>query len=240
MRVFWKLGDDGAGQFRQIARGGDLARIRQAVGVGKAGARHAEFARRIVHFLDEGGFAASNRFGQHHGDVVGGFDHQRLQRHIDGQFAADRQADLAWRLQRRDERTGDFVIELQLALLDRVEGQISRHDFRQRGWMPQIIGVFGIEDLAVRGLKKQCWTSRGRAVITPREGQSDRHNRVAKDCRNGPHAISSSSNSRPDTTFAANTAIAGSRLLMKACECCSRACLWCAWRQCVAASCGGT
>ena len=85
-------------------------------------------------------------------------------------FAANGQADFARRLQRGDERTGNFVFELELALLDRVEGQISRHDFRQRGWMPQIIGVFGVEDLAVRGFKQKSWTSLGRAVLSACEG----------------------------------------------------------------------
>ena len=69
--VLRKLDDNGAGEFGQIAGRGDLALVREAVDIGEGGARHAEVLRRLFHARDESFLAASDRLGDHHGDVVG-------------------------------------------------------------------------------------------------------------------------------------------------------------------------
>ena len=119
--------------------------------------------RRRVHIGDERRLAAGDGFGEHHGDVVGGLDDQRLQALVDRHLAADRQADLAGRLLIGGRRARDLRFEVELAGLERLEHEVGRHDLGQRGRMPEIIGVLGVENLAVRDFDDECGTGHGRA-----------------------------------------------------------------------------
>ena len=87
--VFGELDDDGASELGQVAGGGDLALVRQTVDVDEIGPRHAEMLRRLVHALHECLLAAGDRLGDHHGDIVGRFDDQHLERGVERDGAAD-------------------------------------------------------------------------------------------------------------------------------------------------------
>ena len=149
VRVFGVFGHDGARQLGQIASGGDLAGIRQTVSVDEIGARHAKALGGGIHFLDKRGLVARDSFCQHHRYVVGRFDDHSLQRRIDGDLRTDIQANFARWLQCRDQRAIDFICQLQLALLQGLKGDVSRHDLGERSRMPLVVRVLGVENFAV-------------------------------------------------------------------------------------------
>ncbi len=108
----------------------------QPMRVEKPRAAHADPLRRFVHFHDERRQISRHRLGQHDRDIVGRVHEERLQREIDGNCAAGRDADLAWRLRRGDGRNRYFLVELQTALPQRLERQISRHQLGEGGRVP--------------------------------------------------------------------------------------------------------
>ena len=57
-----------------IARGGEVARFRQAMGVLEGGFGHPQGFGRAVHAAGEGGFAAGDRLADGCGGIIGGAD----------------------------------------------------------------------------------------------------------------------------------------------------------------------
>ena len=155
--IFGKLDDDGARQLGEIAGGGDLALVRQAVGIGETGARHAETLRRLVHALNEGLLAAGHGLGDHHRDIVGRLDDEHLERDVERDRLALFQPELARGLLRRSLGADGFGIGLDLAGLHRLEGHIGCHQLGEGCRKPLRVGVLGVEHCAVIGLEYQGW-----------------------------------------------------------------------------------
>ena len=153
--VFRKLDDDGAGELGEVAGRGDLALVGEAVDVGEVRARHAEMLRRLVHARDERVLAAGDRLGDHDGDVVGRLDDEHLERDVERDRAADRKPELARRLLRRLLRAGDLGVGRDRAGLQRLEGDVGRHQLGQRCREPLGVGILGVQDGAVIGLEDE-------------------------------------------------------------------------------------
>ena len=83
IRVFGELDDDGAGQLGEIACGADLVVVGQPMRVGEMRLRHVEPLGGIVHALNKDLLAAAHSLGDHHGDIVGRFDDEHLERGVE-------------------------------------------------------------------------------------------------------------------------------------------------------------
>ena len=151
--VLWKLDDDGAGELGQITGRRDLPLVRETVNIGEGGAGHAEALRFLVHARDERLLAGGDRLGDHHGDVVGRLHDEHLQRNIEGDRAADREAELGRRLRPRLLRADDLSIGGDGARFQRLEGDVGCHQLGQRCREPLSIGILGVQDGAVVGLE---------------------------------------------------------------------------------------
>ena len=92
--------------------------------------------------------AAGDRLGKHDGDVIRRLDDDSLERLLNRQRVADFNACLARRLQRRAQRAGNLIVEVELALFDGFEGDIRRHDLCQRGRMPEVINILCVKNFA--------------------------------------------------------------------------------------------
>ncbi len=160
--VLGKLDDDGARETGEIARRGVLLLVGQAVDVGEMRARHAEMLRRLVHLGDEPILTAGDGFGDHHRDVVGRFDDEHLERDVEGDPFAHFQPEFARGLLRRFLRADDLGVGRDGAGLERLEGDIGRHQLGERGGKPHDIGIFGIEDGAVIRLEDERGPRGGR------------------------------------------------------------------------------
>ncbi len=82
--VLGKLADQRTRQYRHVARRGDMIFRRKSVRIDEVALRHAEPFRIRVHQIGETRDRSSDTFSNGDRDVVGGFDHQHLQRIIDG------------------------------------------------------------------------------------------------------------------------------------------------------------
>ena len=106
---------------------------------------------------------------------------------LDGQRLADLDTDLARRLQRRDQRAGYLVVEVELSLLDRLERQISGHQLRQRCGVPDVVDVLGVKDLcrsrvqtATSGSPSRAPLRAAKSTASPRCQSRDRMNKVPR------------------------------------------------------------
>ena len=109
----------------------------------------------IVHLGNEGDVAAGNRLGEHDGDVVGRFDDEGLERGVDGDLGADGEAEVAGRLVGGGLAAGDLLLEGELAGLQGLEREVGRHDLGERGRVPLVVEVLGVEDLAVGRVEQE-------------------------------------------------------------------------------------
>ena len=109
-----------------------------------------------------------------------------MQGFFDAQFSANQQTDFARRLQRRDQRTWDLLVERNLAVLDGLEGDIGGHDFGQRGGVPLAVKIFGVEQFAVGWLKQQRW-ARENVLHAQHNGEYQAQNWGYKKRRSQPH-----------------------------------------------------
>ena len=114
--VFREFADQRARQNAEIARRGDVIFRRQSVRIDEIGLRHAEPAGIGVHHVGEALERAADAFGNRHRDVVGGFDHQHLQRIVDGDGGAELEAHLGRLLRHRIARHRQQRIERNAAL----------------------------------------------------------------------------------------------------------------------------
>jgi hypothetical protein len=78
----------GPGQDGQVEGDRAVAGGVEAVRVAPGGAAQPEPRRLGVHGQGEAGHRPAGRLGQHHGDVVGGHDHQGLEGLLDGELLA--------------------------------------------------------------------------------------------------------------------------------------------------------
>ena len=164
-----KIEEDGAGENGEVARGGHLRRVRQAVGVGVMGAGHAEFGGGGVHLVDEAGQGATHALGEDHGHVIGRLHQHHLQGVVDRDLSADLEAHLGRLLRRRILRHGDQRFRRQPARPQRLEGDIGRHQLGDGGGIPRLGCVFGQQHLAAFHIDHQ----RGRRLRRHR-GQQQR------------------------------------------------------------------
>ena len=170
---------------------------RQPVGVDEVRARHAEPLGGVVHQVDEVVLIAADGLRQHDGHVVGGLDDEGLQRQVDRQLAADRQADLARRLVVGGGRAGDLRFERQAPALDRLECEVGGHHLGERGGVPLIVGVLRIEDFAAGRLEQ-----RGRGRTRRRSELKAMMSRRARIAVPQRMQIPRRDRNSPDTTFA--------------------------------------
>ena len=55
----------------------------------------------------------------------------------------------------RELGAADLGVQRQLAFLDRLEGDVGRHDLGERGRMPLVVVVLGVEDSPSAGIEQQ-------------------------------------------------------------------------------------
>ncbi len=137
--------EDRTRQDRDVPRRRHLLVIRKSIGVDVVRSGHAEPLGRRVHTLDKSCLAAGDTFGKHHRDVIGRFDDQRLERQIHGHLRADRRTNLARRLVQRVLRAGDLIGKGKLAVAKRLEGDVGGHQLGQRGRMPELVRILGVD-----------------------------------------------------------------------------------------------
>ena len=147
-----EFADHRARQDTEIARRADVIFRRQSVRIDKIGLRHAEPARIGVHQVGEALERAADALGKGHRHVIGGLDHQHLERVVDGDAGADLEAHLGRLLRRRVFRHREQRVERELAVLDRAQGGVGGHQLGDRGRIPGIGGVLGVQHLAGGGL----------------------------------------------------------------------------------------
>ncbi len=167
--------NDGARELGKVAGGGDLALVGQAIDVGEIGPRHAEMLCRLVHALDGRLLIAGDPLGDHDGDVVGRFDDEELEGDVECDQLTLFQPELAWGLLRRLLGAHELGVGRDGACLQRLEGDVGRHQLGEGGGKPLGVGIFGVEHRAVIGLEDKGWTG-GRA----RRGHQDRSDEKAK------------------------------------------------------------
>ena len=144
-----------ARQDAEIARRGDLAVGGQSVGIDVARLRHAELLRGLVHHRGETVDRTADALGEHHGHVVRRLDHHHLQRVVDGDLRAGTKAHLRGRLRSGGRRNREQRVERELAVLDRLQRDVSGHDLGDGSGIPGNGRVLGLQDLAAVGLDQE-------------------------------------------------------------------------------------
>ena len=189
-----EIAQHGASEYGQIAGCCDLDLGRQTVRIGEGGSRHTEALGRCIHVLDERVLRAIDAFGQHHSDVVGALDDQRLQCEPHLHLGVDGQPDLGRALRMRQLRHFQFGVELELAVFNGLERQIGRHHLGQRRGMPSIVDVLGVEHDTVSGVEQQGGT--GRRRLDRRCQRRPGHQTGCKACPFRHHARAARSSNR--------------------------------------------
>jgi len=115
--------------------------VGQAGGIAIGRTLHAERARLARHLPGEFLLAAGERFGHHHGSIVGGLGYEPEDGVLDCDGLSRPKPELGRWL--RGGVVGDFErrIEPDATGLQTLEQQVERHDLGQRGRMAQAVGV---------------------------------------------------------------------------------------------------
>ena len=119
---------------------------------------HAEMLCRLVHALDERLLTAGDPLGDHDGDVVGRFDDEELEGDVECDQLTLFQPELAWGLLRRLLGAHELGVGRDGACLQRLEGDVGRHQLGEGGGKPLGVGIFGVEHRAVIGLEDKGWS----------------------------------------------------------------------------------
>ena len=141
------------------SRAVDLAVVGQAVDVGEIGPAHAELPCRLFHALDERLLTAGDPLGNHDGDIVGRLDDEDLKRDVERDELAHFQPELAWRLLRRLLGAYEVGVGCDGARLQRLEGDIGRHQLGEGCREPLGVCIFGVEHRAVIRFEDKGWTA---------------------------------------------------------------------------------
>ena len=110
-----------------VTGGGNLCRVRKAVGVAIGGARHAERTGLLRHHAGKALFRAAEHFGKRRRGVVCRTGDEAEHGLFDGDRIARAHTELGRRFARGVLREGNAGIETDLAGFQRFEGQIQRH-----------------------------------------------------------------------------------------------------------------
>ena len=153
--VFREFADERARQDREVACGRNLVVRRQSVGVDETRLRHAQTLRMPVHLIGEILDRPGDPFRQHDGNVVRRFDHQHLEGIVDRDLRAGAESHLDGSLRHRIRRDRKRMIKRKPAFLDRAQRHIGGHELRDRGRIPRVTGVLGVQHLAAIGLDDQ-------------------------------------------------------------------------------------
>ena len=146
--IFGEIIDDCAGQNHQIVHGGEVVFARQAGAVEKMRAAHAQALGFGIHHIGEALFTAADGLSQRDGRIVA-----RLYNQAFNQIAyAGRLA----RLQKHARalgfpaffRHGEHLVGLERAVVERFEGEISRHQLGERSRLHRRIQIFAGQHLA--------------------------------------------------------------------------------------------
>ena len=147
--ILRKISQQAGGKQGHVARGGDVARRGEPLGVAVTGIAHAQALCRGIHVLHKGFFAAKQPFGQRHGGVIA-----RLHDHaLEQVFHAHQLARLNEHARAR-HFPGLFahakgLVHADLAAFERVKHDVGRHQLGQRGRFHHGIHVLGGQDLVV-------------------------------------------------------------------------------------------
>ena len=161
---------------------GDVARRRALVWIGQARGVvinrriHPELTRLPTHLLGEGRFAAAQRFGHHHRRVIRRFGHDAKDQIVHRDGLARHQTELAGSPACRLGGHPQILIKPQLALIERLEGQIKRHHLGQRRRRRWRIGAQFAQHLPGLGVEDDRFVSRrgnGRIGCQHDEGGHD-------------------------------------------------------------------
>ena len=150
-------GEQGLAELGEIARGGHVGPLaggrRQAVGrLELRDRRQAEFARLLVHQLDEAFAAAADVLGQGHGRVVGGLHHQGVEQFFQRKRLARIEPHLRAAHVEGFLRHRDGLVEAQLAGLDAVEDHEQVHQLEHAGRIAGAVRAVLEQHAAVAGV----------------------------------------------------------------------------------------
>ena len=124
-------------------------------GLTKLDCDHAETTRVVVHLVGEVLDRAGDAFGEHDRHVVRRFHHQHLERVVDGDHGAGREAHLHRGLCRRVGRDDERRSRVMPAFLDRAQRHVGGHELGDRGGIPGLAGILGEQHLAAVGFDHQ-------------------------------------------------------------------------------------
>ena len=142
----------------QIPGGGIVLAVMKAGGVDEVGVLTAQSLGLGVHGVHKGVHIAADGLGQNDAGLVGG-DHQHavqklLHRHDLAHLDA---GGAAVAVQLRDGiRSGELLIQGELAAVHRLQHQKCRHDLGEAGGIELLVLVFGVNDIAGVGVHQQC------------------------------------------------------------------------------------
>jgi hypothetical protein len=107
--------------------------------------RHAEASGIRIHQISKTLQRTADAFCDRHGNIVGRFDHQHLQRIVDGHGRADLEPHLGGLLRRRVTRYCEQRIDRDATFLYCAQGCVGRHQFGDGGRVPGKRGVLGVQ-----------------------------------------------------------------------------------------------
>ena len=135
-------------ELRDVARRRALVRIGEPGGVDINRRVHPELTRFRSHLRREPRFAAAQRFGQHDGRVIRRFRHDAEDQILHRYRFAGLETELRWRAACRVIRHLEILVEPQPSPVERLEGQIQRHHFRERCRRSRNVSVELVQDLS--------------------------------------------------------------------------------------------
>ncbi len=150
--VLGEVAHQGARQDGDVPGGADLARVGQTRGVYVLGVSHPELLGPERHQGGELSFRSAQLLGHGDRDVVGGFHRHGADRLIDGDAVAGPKPEPGRRLVRGVRGDHHAVAQGNLAGLQRLEGQVERHQLGDGRRIAGAVGVALVEHLAGIGV----------------------------------------------------------------------------------------
>jgi hypothetical protein len=150
--VLREVRHDPPAEQRHVARGRELAAVRQPAGVAEGCAAHAERARPLGHGERELVLGLAQRFRDHGRDIVRRLGDQRQDRVLDADRLAGLESQFRGRLAGRAAGDLEPRVERKLAALQRLEDHEERHDLGKRGRIVARIRIGFVQHAAGLGI----------------------------------------------------------------------------------------
>ena len=133
--------DQPDGEHGQVARGHAVVGVRPAAGVDEVRVAQAEVGGALVHELGEGRLGARKPLRHDHGGVVARLHDDAADELLDGRPVALVEEHGRAAHGARLGRDGEPGIEIDAAILQRLEQHVERHELRHRGRRQRLVGV---------------------------------------------------------------------------------------------------